>query len=98
MPPLFRLMLLHGAIGYLLAAVAVAGLLWFDHARLLTMMRADSSWPLPPLLLWLALGSGFGGVQVAVAVMALGEREAKPRGGGGGRLMPLRAMGSARRR
>jgi hypothetical protein len=89
-PPLLRLIVAHGALGFALGGLAVAALLWFDHSRLLTLMRADASWPLPVVLLWLLLGGSYAGVQVGLGIMALGER--KRRDGGGGRRLaePLR--------
>lgn len=96
-PPLFRLMLVHGLIGFAIAFVGVAVLLWFDHSRLLSLMRADASWPLPLILLWLLLGSSLGGVQIAIAVMGLAARREKPRGGGGTRI-PLRVNAASPQR
>lgn len=96
-PALFRLMLLHGVIGFAIASISVAALLWFDHSSLLSLMRADVSWPLPLILLWLLLGSSLGAVQIAIAVMGIGALPEKPRGGGGSRI-PLRVRAAAPQR
>jgi hypothetical protein len=74
-------MLLHGAIGFGLAAVFVALLMSSDNGGLGTLLRGAESHPFPALLLWFFCGLTFGSVQIGAAVMLLGTEEQPPSGG-----------------
>ena len=68
MPKLVRLYITHVAIGFGIAAVFVAVLLGFNVANLWHLvMGSDKGW-LAVLILWLANGIVFAGVQFAIAV------------------------------
>lgn len=68
-PNLMRHYLWHCAIGFGLSAVFVAGVLWFDIARLGTLIAgSDIGW-LAVFLLWFFNGTVFGSVQFAVHLM-----------------------------
>jgi hypothetical protein len=80
MPLLLRFLLRHAAIGFVLAAAAVAGLLLADPAGLGTLLWRGGA--LPIMLLWFFLGLTYGSVQMGVAVMLLGveDRPSPPAG------------------
>ena len=87
LPMLVRFLLSHGALGFGLSAIFMAGLLALDpqDARALLMTGAGHWWP--AVVLWFFTGLTFGAVQIGVATMLLAERKARPPrpGGGGGR-------------
>ncbi len=81
LPVAVRFMLLHGAIGFGIAAVFVALLMGTDMGGLGTLLRAADSHPFPALLLWFFCGLTFGSVQIGAAVMLLDTDEDPPAGG-----------------
>jgi len=81
MSQITRFVLLHGAIGFGIAAVFVALLIGTDTAGLGTLLRGAESSPLPALLLWFLCGLTFGSVQIGAAVMLLAEDDDEPQGG-----------------
>ena len=80
MPRLVRLYISQSLLGFGIAAVFIAGLLWFDVGRLWYLATHADTGPFAVLLLWAHMGFIFAGVQFAIAVM----RMAEPPGGGGG--------------
>ena len=82
MPKLVRLYITHVAIGFCIAAMFVAGLLIFDIANLWHLVStSDKGW-LAVLILWLANGVVFAGVQFAIAVHRMkDDDDDEPRGG-----------------
>jgi hypothetical protein len=87
MSPPLRLALAHGSIGFAVAGFAVAAIFAADFNGLGTLMRRAEAHPLPALLLWFFLGTGFSAVQIGVAVMQLGARP--PAGPPEPRLRPV---------
>lgn len=75
MPKLIKLYIRSCSIGFLVAALFVAGLLWFNVANLgYLVSHADKGW-LAVLILWLANGIVFAGVQFGIAVMGLADKD-----------------------
>ena len=71
MPKLIRLYIVNVLIGFAIAGVFVAMLLWFNIANLWHLVtHSDKGW-LAVLVLWLANGIVFAGVQFAIAVMRM---------------------------
>ena len=96
MPDLIKLYIRHSLIGFGIAAIFVAMLLYFNVQNLWTLISHDKSAVLAVFVLWVFNGGLFAAVQFAYAVMNLAE---KPDGsGGGGRLRAVRvdARASAR--
>ena len=87
-PKLIRLYITHVAIGFGLAGVFVAMLLWFNIGNLAYLIsHSDKGW-LAVLMLWVANGIVFAGVQFAIAVMRLkDDDDDEPRGGHRQRVM-----------
>lgn len=92
MPRLVRLYILHTLIGFLIAAVFVALLFWFDVAGLWHLVTHTEGGGLAAFLLWMFNGIVFSGVQFGIAVMNLAETPERPGGGG------LRAVSGFRRK
>lgn len=90
MPKLIRMYIVNVAIGFALAAVFVGMLLWFNIANLWHLVtHSDKGW-LAVLILWIANGIVFAGVQFAIAVMRMkDDDDDEPRGGHRGRV-PVR--------
>ena len=78
MPPLVRFLLVHAAIGFSISFVFVAMLMVFNVNGLWTLVSTSELGLLALVMLTVANGLTFGGVQVAIAVMMMGE-EAEPK-------------------
>ncbi len=89
MPKLIRLYITNVAIGFGLAAIFVAMLLWFNIANLgYLVTHSDKGW-LAIVILWVANGIVFAGVQFAIAVMRMkDDDDDEPRGGHRQRRLP----------
>ncbi len=70
-----RFVLMHAAIGHGAAALFTAALLFLDLGGLATLVRASDLGVVAVAALFVALGSTFAGVQIAVAVMWDAEDE-----------------------
>lgn len=81
MPRLIRLYIVNVAIGFGLAAVFLGLLLAFDLAGLRHLILETPSGWLAGVMLFVANGIVFAGVQFGIAVMALAETDDGPRGG-----------------
>ena len=81
MPKLVQLYIKHTAIGFGIAAVFVAILLWFDVQNLWHLVTHSGSGLLAVFLLWFMNGIVFAGVQFAWAVMNLAEKPDRDGGG-----------------
>jgi hypothetical protein len=86
MPALVRLYIRQVAIGFALAAVFTALLLWFDVAGLRHLVTHTAEGPLAVLLLVVFNGIVFSGVQFGIAVMRMAEPP--PAGGSRRRIGP----------
>lgn len=81
MPKLVRLYIQSVALGFALAAVFVALLLWLDVAGLGRLVQeAPMGW-VAVLMIFVFHGLVFAGVQFAIAVMRLADGDDGPRGG-----------------
>ena len=82
MPKLVRLYIVNVAIGFGIAAAFVGMLLWFNVANLWHLVSHSGMGWLAVVILWVANGIVFAGVQFAIAVMGMGEDDDEgPRGG-----------------
>ncbi len=103
MPKLIRLYITHVAIGFGIAGAFVGMLLWFDIANLWHLVsHSDKGW-LAVLVLWLANGIVFAGVQFGIAVMNMKDDDDEPRGGhrqrvrrNDGQMIPVRSAAQSR--
>ncbi|MBS0126650.1 hypothetical protein [Thetidibacter halocola] len=75
MPRLIRLYIVQVMVGFGLSAIFVAALLWFDVARLWSLVINNDAGPLAVFLLWLFNGIVFAGVQFGIAIMRMGRDE-----------------------
>ena len=81
MPKLVRLYIKNVLIGFVIAALFVALLITFDIAGLRHLLTSSPAGYLAIVMLWFANGIVFAGVQFAIAVMAMREKDTGPRGG-----------------
>jgi len=82
MPKLIKLYITQVAIGFGIAGVFVALLLWFNIANLWHLVSHTSDGPLAVLILWVANGIVFAGVQFAIAVMRMKDDDDDDHHGG----------------
>lgn len=82
MPKLIRLYITQVAIGFGIAAAFVAMLLWFNVANLWHLVTHTEQGFLAVVILWVANGIVFAGVQFGIAVMRMQDKDDDaPRGG-----------------
>ncbi|MDP7152542.1 MAG: hypothetical protein QGI08_08340 [Paracoccaceae bacterium] len=84
MPKLISLYIRQVLIGFAIAALFVAMLLWFDVGGLWGLISKDPAGPVAVFMLWISNGIVFAGVQFAIRIMLMAEGRQKP--GGGQRL------------
>lgn len=82
MPELVRLFITQVAIGFVIAAFVVIGLLWFNVANLGHLISNSDIGLLAVLLLWVFNGILFGAVQFAIAVMGMADDDDDDQDGG----------------
>jgi len=82
MPKLIKLYITQVAIGFGIAGVFVALLLWFDIANLWHLVTHSSDGPLAVLILWVANGIVFAGVQFGIAIMRMKDDDDDDHHGG----------------
>jgi hypothetical protein len=82
MPELVKMYIRHSAIGFALAGVFTAMLLWFNVQNLWYLVTHTDVGLLAVFLLWFMNGIVFAGVQFAWAVMSMAEpQDDNDRGG-----------------
>ena len=89
LPPMIRFMAAHGAIGFLLAAIFLAGLLAADPGGMRHLLLSSAGSPWPAVVLWFFLGLTFGSVQTGAAIMLMSRDDDTPRGARRMRLVPI---------
>lgn len=92
MPKLVKLYITHVLIGFAIAAVFVGALLALNVANLWHLVSTSNVGVLAVVILWVANGVVFSGVQFAIQIMFLAESEDH---GQGGKRDPLVAPLSA---
>lgn len=81
MPKLIRLYITQVAIGFGLAAVFVALLVWQDVAGLRHLILGSEMGYVAAAMMVMANGVVFAGVQFAIAIMRMAEDDTPPKGG-----------------
>lgn len=82
MPKLIKLYIVHSAIGFALAAVFVAMLMYFNVMNLAHLVMHTEGGFLALLVLWVSNGIVFAGVQFGIAIMRMADDDDdEPRGG-----------------
>jgi hypothetical protein len=95
-PVAVRFMVLHGLVGFGLAAVFVGAVLWSDPGGAGRLILREGGAPVIALL-WFFTGLTFGSVQIGAAVMLQDGRNDAPRGGRRQRVPPLLVPARVRR-
>ncbi len=91
MPKLIQLYLKHVAIGFAIAAVFVAGLLYLNIANLWQLVSNSDVAVLAVFMMVFVNGIVFSGVQFAIVIMTLPEED----GDSGGKRQPVGALALA---
>ncbi|MEC7763972.1 MAG: hypothetical protein VX874_18865 [Pseudomonadota bacterium] len=81
MPKLVSLYIRHVLIGFGLAAVFVAALLWMNVGNLWHLVSTSDVGIMAVIMLFFGNGIVFSGVQFAITVMRMGDDDDAPRGG-----------------
>jgi hypothetical protein len=81
MPELIKLYIRNVIIGFVIAAAFVAMLLWFNVMNLWHLVSTSDVGILAVLILWFSHGVVFAGVQFALAVMSMAQKQDDDRGG-----------------
>lgn len=82
MPRLVKMYIRHVMIGFALSALFLAGLLALDVVGLRGLIFGSGAGYLAGVMMWVANGIVFSGVQFGIAIMNMAEKEDKgPRGG-----------------
>ncbi|MEJ6402534.1 hypothetical protein [Yoonia sp. 2307UL14-13] len=89
-PDLMRLYLRHCAVGFALSAIFVGLILYFDIARIGSLIAGSDVGYLALFLLWFFNGTIFGSVQFAISIMLNAEDDDEDDGPPGGMLVPIR--------
>lgn len=89
-PHLMRLYLRHCLVGFILSAIFVALILWYDVARIGSLVVGSDVGLLAVFLLWFFHGTIFGSVQFAVSIMLNADRDDDDDHRGGGTPVPVR--------
>ncbi len=96
MPRLIKLYIVNVAIGFVLSAVFLGMVLAFDVAGLRHLILQTPTGWMAGAMVFFSNGIVFAGVQFAIAVMSLAERDEGPRGGLRA-LVPVRVEARAAR-
>ncbi len=96
-PDLLRLYLRHCAVGFVLSAIFVALILWFDVVGLRRLVMGSDVRVMAVFLLWFFNGTVFGSVQFAIVVMSQADKDDDD-GPRGGRMIPIRVPARAEKR
>lgn len=81
MPKLVKLYITQVLIGFAIAASFVATLLYFNVANLWHLVTHNDAGIIAVIVLWFANGIVFSGVQFAISIMRMAEREDDDQGG-----------------
>jgi hypothetical protein len=73
--------MVHAAIGFGLAALFTAALIWLNPSNLGTLLAQAPDYPLPTLILWYLLGLTCSSCQMGAAIMLLGSSKNDPPSG-----------------
>ncbi len=82
MPDLIKLYIKSCAYGFLLSAVFVGLLIWFDVMGLGGLLARSEDAVLAVVVLWVLNGIVFAGVQFAIAIMSMADKDDDDRDGG----------------
>ncbi|SMY06482.1 hypothetical protein [Flavimaricola marinus] len=81
MPRIVNFYILHCVIGFAIAAAFTGAILWFNVANLWHLVSTSSIGMMAVIAFWVLNGIVFAGVQFAIAIMLLADKDDEPRGG-----------------
>ena len=89
MPDLIRLYIRQCIAGFAIAGVFVGLLFAFNVANLWHLVSTSDVGLIAALMLWMANGIGFAGVQFGITIMRMGEPEEPPQPPRRGQTLPV---------
>lgn len=95
MPKLIRFYILNCIIGFTIAGIFTATVLWFNVANLWHLVSSSDIGIMAVLVFWVLNGIVFAGVQFAVAIMLMGQNDDDDDGPRGGLGVPVRIPAEA---
>jgi hypothetical protein len=96
-PDLFRFYIRHCAVGFVLSAIFVGLILWFDVVGLRGLVMGSDVGYLAVFLLWFFNGTVFGSVQFAIVIMSQADDD-DDGGPKRGIMTPIRVPAKAKHR
>lgn len=90
MPKLIRFYIINCVIGFAVAAVFTAAIMWFNIANLWQLISGSDIGIMAIIVFWVLNGIVFAGVQFGVAVMLMADGSDKEDGPRGGMRIPVR--------
>ena len=94
MPKLIRFYIVNCTIGFAIAAVFTAAIMWFNVANLWHLVSNSNIGLMAVAVFWVLNGIVFAGVQFGVAIMLMAEPEDKDDGPRRGTRIPVRVPAS----
>lgn len=98
MPKLIRFYILNCVVGFAVAGVFTAGVMWFNVANLWHLISGSDIGVMAIIVFWVLNGIVFAGVQFGVAIMLMADSDDKDGGPRGGMNVPVRVPATARPR
>ena len=90
MPKLIRFYILNCVIGFIIAGIFTAAILWFNGANLWHLVSTSNIGIMAVVVFWVLNGIVFGGVQFGVAIMLMADSDGKDQGPRRGLGVPVR--------
>lgn len=90
MPKIIRFYIMQCVIGFIVAAMFTAALLWFNVANLWHLISTSDIGFMAVIVFWVLNGIVFAGVQNAIAIMLMAEDDSTHNGPRGGAVVPTR--------
>ena len=96
MPKLIRFYILNCIIGFTVAAVFTAMIMWYNVDNLWQLISGSDIGIMAIIVFWVLNGIVFAGVQFGVALMLMSDKDDKDDGPRGGTRIPVRVAAMAK--
>lgn len=97
MPKLAKFYIIHCVIGFAVAGVFTALVLWYNVANLWHLVSTSDIGIMAVVVFWFLNGIVFAGVQFGVAVMLLSDGTDEDSGPRGGTIIPVKVAAQTRK-
>ena len=98
MPKLIRFYILNCVIGFIIAGIFTAAIMWFNVANLWHLVSTSNIGVMAVIVFWVLNGIVFAGVQFGVAIMLMAESDDQDDGPRRGLGVPIRVPAEANAR